>query len=226
MSAGADSITPAAGRFLPVGVYDRITAVFMREGEWRPRLVTDLAERAGEAARVLEVGAGTGLLTRELADRLPSASIVAVEPDEGARAIAAAEGRAPGATWVDARAEQLPLDDGSQDAVVMALMLHHLPPPAKAVALAEAHRVTRPGGNLFVADFAKPQDPLMSALFGVIQLADGRTSTADHRAGRLPGFIEDAGFSAPERIVRVRTLAGTFEVLRCTRAHRNPAGDR
>lgn len=130
--------------------------------------------------------------------------------------------------WVDGRAEALPLEDGSQDAVVMALMLHHLAPDAKRLALAEAHRVIRPDGTLYVADFGRPQDPLMAAAFGVIQLADGRVSTRDHRAGRLPDFIVRAGFTAPETVDRLRTLGGTLEVLRSQRStppeeHARPA---
>jgi ubiquinone/menaquinone biosynthesis C-methylase UbiE len=215
VSSQSEAFTPAAGRFLPVGAYDVITRLVMRETRWRPQLVADLAGRSGHDPSIVEVGAGTGLLTRELVERLPEAAIVAVEPDDRARAIAAAGGRTGNATWCDARAEDLPLADESQDAVVMALMLHHLVPDAKRLALAEAHRVTKPGGALYVADFVQPQDPLMAALFTIIQLADGRASTADHRAGRLPDFIRDAGFSAPERVVRLRTPAGTFEVLRC-----------
>jgi ubiquinone/menaquinone biosynthesis C-methylase UbiE len=215
VSSQSEAFTPAAGRFLPVGAYDAITRLVMRETRWRPQLVADLADRSGPDPAIVEVGAGTGLLTRELIERLPGAAIVAVEPDDRARAIAAAGGRAETATWSDARAEDLPLTDDSQDAVVMALTLHHLQPAAKRLALAEAHRVTKPGGALYVADFVQPQDPLMAALFTFIQLADGRTSTADHRAGRLPAFITAAGFSTPERVVRLRTPAGTFEVLRC-----------
>ena len=214
-----EAITPAAGRFVPVAAYDAVTRLLMREARWRPQLVADLAGRAGHAPAIVEVGAGTGLLTRELIERLPEATIVAVEPDDRARAIAAANGRAGSATWSDAHAEHLPFADHSQDAVVMALMLHHLEPDAKRLALVEARRVTKPGGALYVADFVQPQDPLMAALFSIIQLADGRVSTADHRAGRLPDFITVAGFSSPERVVRLRTPTGTFEVLRCPLAH-------
>ena len=77
--------------------------------------------------------------------------------------------------------------------------------------------MTVPGGALYVGDFVTPQDPLMAAAFTVIQIADGRASTADHRAGRLPDYIKSAGFSAPERVLRLRTAFGTFEVLRCPR---------
>lgn len=215
MSSGTEDITPAAGRFLPVGSYDAVTSLLMRESRWRPQLVADIAGRSGGGTSVVEVGAGTGLLTRELVDGLPRATVTAVEPDDRARAIAAKSGRAQSAVWSDARAEDLPLDDASQEAVVMALMLHHLEPDGKRLALAEARRVIKPGGALYVADFVEPQDLLMAALFSVIQLTDGEASTADHRAGRLPVFIERAGFSAPEPVVRLRTAVGSFAVLRC-----------
>lgn len=217
MSAPRDAITPAAGRFLPVAAYDAIAAAMMREQRWRARLADDLAERAGTAPTVTEVGAGTGSLIRALAARVPAAAITAIEPDPRARAIAAAKPDVADVDWPDGRAESLPLADGSQDAVVMALMLHHLAPDAKRLALAEARRVLAPAGTLYVADFVRPQDPLMGLAFAVIQLADGRVSTRDHRAGRLPEFVTEAGFAPPETLVRLRTAGGSFAVLRCPR---------
>lgn len=217
MSAPTDAITPAAGRFLPVAAYDAIVGAMMRERQWRPRLADDLARRAGPAPAVTEVGAGTGSLIAALAARMPRATITAVEPDERARRIAAAKPGSADVAWRAGRAETLPLADGSQDAVVMALMLHHLAPDAKRLALAEARRVLAPSGTLYVADFVRPQDPLMGLAFAVIQLADGRVSTRDHRAGRLPRFVVEAGFAEPEAVVRLRTAGGTFAVLRCPR---------
>jgi ubiquinone/menaquinone biosynthesis C-methylase UbiE len=217
MNAPTDAITPATGRFLPVAAYDVIAGAMMRERQWRPRLADDLARRAGATPTVTEVGAGTGSLIAVLAARMPQAAITAVEPDVRARTIAAAKPGSSGVAWRDGRAEALPLADGSQDAVVMALMLHHLAPEAKRQALAEARRVLAPTGTLYVADFVRPQDPLMGLAFAVIQLADGRVSTRDHRAGRLPTFVVDAGFGLPEAVVRLRTAGGSFAVLRCPR---------
>jgi hypothetical protein len=54
----------------------------------------------------------------------------------------------------------------------------------------------------------------MSGLFYVVQIGDGFDRTADHRAGRLPDFITDAGFGGVERYGRFRTGFGVIELLR------------
>jgi ubiquinone/menaquinone biosynthesis C-methylase UbiE len=233
MAAGENAIIPAAGRVVPVGAYDTIVAWTMREQLWRTRIVDDIAARLGEAPAIADVGAGTGSLACLLRQRIPAARITAVEPDERTRGIGQAKlasldpGHAapdPGRTapdhvtlpiaWVDAHAEALPLAGDSQDAVVMALMLHHLAPAEKRRALGEARRILKPGGSLYVADFGRPHDPLMAAAFAVIQLVDGVTSTRQHRAGELPKMIVDGGFTATTDLLRLRTLFGSFELLR------------
>jgi hypothetical protein len=64
-----------------------------------------------------------------------------------------------------------------------------------------------------VADFGRPQDPLMAAAFALLRLSDGRENTAPHAAGVLPGMIVAAGFDEPRRWRRLRTAAGTLELM-------------
>src|SRR3974390_3601872 len=64
------------------------------------------------ATPVLELGAGTGILTRLLAERVPRGG--AVEPDDRMRAVLSA--RATGVEGLAGRAEQIPADDDSVDA--------------------------------------------------------------------------------------------------------------
>lgn len=78
-------------------------------------------------------------------------------------------------------------------------------------------RVLRPGGILFVADWGKPHGPGMRAAFFGLQLQDGFANTADHVRGLVPRYIADAGFTGVERIDRLRTVVGTFEILRADR---------
>ncbi|WP_320670174.1 class I SAM-dependent methyltransferase [Patulibacter defluvii] len=210
-----DAILPASGRFLPVGVYDLGLALMMREGRWRPALTRAVLDELPLDGRAVEVGAGTGALTRRLAEAAaPGTSITAVEPDPNARAIG--ERRTPGTavSWRSGRAEQLPLADASQDAVVLALVLHHLRPDAKRAALVEARRVLRPTGALLIADFGPPQDPLMAVAFASIELLDGPATTRSHRRDVVRRTIAEAGFAPPAMLVRLRTVAGTLELLR------------
>ncbi len=93
------------------------------------------------AARVLDLGAGTGKLTRMLAAR--GLDVVAVEPSEGMRAELAR--RSQGVAVLAGSAEAIPLDAGAVDAVLVAQAWHWVDP---ARAVPEAARVLKPGGCL------------------------------------------------------------------------------
>ena len=93
-----------------------------------------------EAADVLELGAGTGGLTRKLV--LRHAHVRAVEPDERMRAVL--RERVPGAEVVAGSAEEIPSEDAAWDAVIGASMWHWVD---EARALPEVARVLRAGGT-------------------------------------------------------------------------------
>ena len=88
----------------------------------------------------VDLGAGTGLLTRALARRVPR--VIAVEPDERMRAVLAA--RSPGVEVRAGRGEAIPLPDASADAVFISSAWHWMDPE---LALAEITRVLRDGGR-------------------------------------------------------------------------------
>ena len=95
--------------------------------------------------RVLEIAAGTGVVTRALASALPaSVSIVATDLNQAMVDRAAAVGTARAVEWRQADAMQLPFPDGAFDAVVCQFGVMFFPDKAKA--FAEARRVLRPGG--------------------------------------------------------------------------------
>jgi SAM-dependent methyltransferase len=90
---------------------------------------------------VLDLAAGTGKLSELLAPR--SRVLFAVEPLPEMRRLL--ETRVPAATALDGTAEQIPLDDGSVDAVFVGEAFHWFD---GGRALPEIHRVLRPGGGL------------------------------------------------------------------------------
>ena len=113
--------------------------------------------------------------------------------------------------------QRWPLEDGSAAAVICSLLLHHLAPDVKRAALHEAYRVLRPGGQLHIADWRRPADPLAAAGFALLRLFDGREGTRDHRAGRLPAIVTEAGFEKIEIASRLRTMFGTLELMSAAR---------
>jgi SAM-dependent methyltransferase len=103
------------------------------------RVVSDLG--LGPDATVLDLGAGTGKLTRALVPRF--ARVVAVEPDDAMRAVL--EEVVPGAQALAGRGDAIPLGDGEVDAVFSAEAFHWF---ATTESVGEITRVLRPRGAL------------------------------------------------------------------------------
>ena len=97
----------------------------------------------GARGRVLEIGAGTGFNFPYYSDE---AVVVAVEPDPEMRRLAEPRAREHGIDLRAAAAERLPFDDGEFDTVVSTGVFCSVDDPEAAIA--EVHRVLRPGGEL------------------------------------------------------------------------------
>jgi SAM-dependent methyltransferase len=108
----------------------------------------DLTSRLAllQPSAVLEVAAGTGVVTRCMATRLPKVvSIVATDLNQPMLDHAMSIGTSRPVIWRQADAMQLPFADGSFDAVVCQFGAMFF--PDKVGAFAEARRVLRPGGS-------------------------------------------------------------------------------
>lgn len=113
-------------------------------------LIQDLDVRAGQ--RVLDVGAGTGLLAAHVASVVgPAGQVVAIDPLP-LRVELASKKAAQLETRVG-RAEELPFPDASFDVVYLNSVIHWI--ADKARVLAEAYRVLKPGGKLGFTTAAK-----------------------------------------------------------------------
>jgi len=124
----------------------------------RPSYPVDAVRVAdlSKSSTVLEVGAGTGKLTRVLVDEF--AEVVAVEPDPDMRSWFTA--LCPGAALVAGAAEALPVAQGSVDAVFVAEAFHWFD---HQLAVAEIARVLRPSGALVLMwnrPAGRPEPPL------------------------------------------------------------------
>ncbi len=115
----------------------------------RPEYAPEALDRAEDAlglcreSRVVDLAAGSGKLTRALADRFDG--VVAVEPSNEMRAVLTA--RSDGIEVLAGTAERIPLPDGSADAVFTAEAFHWF---ASDESVAEIVRVLRPRGALVI----------------------------------------------------------------------------
>lgn len=109
----------------------------------------DLAQRAATtgATTVLELAAGTGILTRELVSALPGAQITATDLNDAMVAYGAHQ--VPSATWQPADAMALPFDDDAFDLVVCQFGVMFF--PDKPAAFREMGRVLAAGGTLLLS---------------------------------------------------------------------------
>lgn len=203
---------PAAGRKELTGLYDPLVALTMREGSWRPRLLQRLASLGDTEFPVVDVGAGTGTFSLMIARSLPGMKVIAIDGDPKVLEMAAAKA---GADRVDFRlglASELDLPDGSAEAVVFSLVLHHLGTGEKSRALEEALRVLRPGGRLLIADFGRPSILTMPG-FLTLRLIDGLDNTGAHMRGEIPELVTGSGFRETSVFERVATVWGSVELI-------------
>ena len=214
MSEDRTRYVPALGLRSLTRFYDPVIAATTRERTFKARLLDQLGPGAGQ--RILDLACGTGTLARAIAEREPEAEVVGVDGD--AEMLARARAKAPNVHFDEAMAQELPYDDASFDAVVTSLFLHHLTRDSKLAALAEVARVLRPGGELHVADWGPPSDPLMALAFTGIRLLDGFEPTRDNARGELPAIIESAGLTDARERGCLRTMFGTLAFYSALRA--------
>jgi len=110
----------------------------------RAMLIETLAPLNG--LHVVDIGCGDGTWTRFLAEA--GAHVVGFDPNPRQLDRAVATPRVADERFASAGAEALPLEDASQDVALLFNSLHHVPPDLMAAAVAEAARVTRPGGRV------------------------------------------------------------------------------
>ncbi|MBC6416489.1 MAG: bifunctional demethylmenaquinone methyltransferase/2-methoxy-6-polyprenyl-1,4-benzoquinol methylase UbiE [Rhodospirillales bacterium] len=194
---------------------------------WKDRMVARLNPRDGE--RILDVAGGTGDIAFRMARRAPGAEVVVLDLTPEMLAIgrdrALDRGLLAGVSWVGGDAQALPLPDRSLDAYTVAFGLRNVTAPERA--LAEAHRVLKPGGRFLCLEFSQVVLPLLNRLYDVYSFRVlpvlGRVVARDREGYRylvesirrfppqaeLAGMMQHAGF----RRVAWQNLTGGIAAL-------------
>jgi ubiquinone/menaquinone biosynthesis C-methylase UbiE len=204
--------------------YDRIAAGYAQW--WAPVLapaVTSLLDRLGSlapagAARVVDIGTGTGQLALGALARWPAVSIVGVDASAGMRGMADANADRE-LTGPDrsrfrsevAFADGLPFDDSTFDLAISSFVFQLVPNRARA--LREARRVLRPGGWLaYVSwlqdDRAFEPDMVFDDILDDLGIG---AREPDGRSGDLPSVERAAGELRRAGFAGARAEAGLLE---------------
>lgn len=174
------------------------------------RMVIELANvKPGDS--VLDVGCGTGSLTLTAKSYAGANGKVhgidaAPEMIDLARTKASRSGLE--VVFDVGLIEQLAFTDATFDVVISRLAIHHLPDDLKRRGFAEILRVLKPGGNLLIADFKPPSNPVLNHITSA--LVGGHMLQTD--VWSLPPMLARAGFveitSGPTRSAFLAFVSG------------------
>ena len=164
--------------------------------------------------RVLDLGCGTGVLTRMIADHLDAdTGGVSVGIDAAAKMIKVADKKRGSATcrFEVVAAESLPFDGDSFDAVVSSLFFHHVPLDLKERALSEAFRVLIPGGRLVIADMHTPTTWMGALVSHISRWFFLQPQIGENIRGVMPSLISKTGFLPPNLVATYFGYIAVFE---------------
>jgi len=146
--------------------YDRVNRVISLGliDRWRYRLVSEMEFMEGSS--ILELGCGTGKLTRLIAERLGEGRVLGVDLTPGMVEIARRTLPAEYEDLVDfsiGAGENLDLESNSFDLVTSAFTLRNVKDLEKVIS--EMKRVVKPGGQVYSLELAKPTIPGFSEIY-------------------------------------------------------------
>lgn len=179
-----------------------------QDARWRRRMVDGLHVSRG--AEVLDIAAGTGLITR----LLQSLGALVISLDQSHRMLRPAVDR--GAAGVVATAEALPFPDRSFDTVTFGYLLRYVDDVTGC--MSEIARVLRPGGRVGMVEFGRPRWPLRPLWRGYTRLvlpAAGLVAGLGwYRVGRFlgPSIDHFADRYPHERLIAAWEAAGFVDV--------------
>jgi len=145
--------------------------------------------------RILDVGCGDGELLIEIAEKNKSAELWCTDLDvEDAKTNVKEEGYSSKIKCIDAKAENIPLENHSFDFIYSVRSLHHFSNPVKA--LKEIERLLTPDGEIIIIDWKKGADTGVRERY--------------YRKEELVEFMEQAGFNTHN--VKIKEV-GRFNII-------------
>jgi len=214
-----DTIVPVTrGRTLDhaAEVYDVLAPVMTlgQEGRYRKLVLRLLGLRGHE--RVLDIGCGTGVLTRQIAERL-TGEACAVGLDAAPKMIAVARRHAkdrPRLRFDVGVAERLNYPDASFDCAVSTFFYHHIDAELKRRSLAELLRVLKPNGRLIIVDVDVP-----SNWFGKLCAWSGywlfkQEEIRENICGELRRALNDTPFHSVTRVAHYSGYVTVFLAIK------------
>ncbi|MCF2572431.1 class I SAM-dependent methyltransferase [Brevibacterium sp. UCMA 11754] len=155
-----------------------------------PRLQQELVAAVVEVVpqTILDLGVGSGLTARRVAEALPQTHILGIDESEE-MLIGASRVLAPDRTTLAYGRLQDPLPEGPFDLVMSTLAVHHLDGAGKADLFSRIEQVLVPGGRFVLADLVVPPDPA-----DVITPIDGVIDTPSPLAEQLE-WLSEAGLT-------------------------------
>lgn len=205
---------PTKGRTLDHAafVYDWLEPLFFlgKHAEYDSAIIETL--NPVDSERILDVGCGTGVLTKSIAEKVFSTGGSCIGIDAAANMIRIAQRKRQGqnCTFQVAAAESLPFSDGYFDCVVSSMFFHHVQLDLKLAALTESYRILKPGGRLVIADMHVPTTLMGKLVSHTARWFFLQPQIAENTRGVLPSLIETAGFACPSI---VKTYLGYIAVF-------------
>ncbi len=174
--------------------YDTVAEVQRSTGDWLFKSI----QHQQSVTSALDVGCGSGALTRQLAKRLPMAEVAAIDIAPGMLEQAISAHDHPRISYYEGDAEDIPFEEKGFDLVYSNFVLQWCPKPVQA--LTEMRRVLRRGGQLVLS---MPGAGTLAELAAAWRTADNNShihTFADEDL--LAGMIEAAGFAHADLLTR------------------------
>tara|TARA_R110000772_G_scaffold106338_3_gene208257 strand:+ start:141 stop:803 length:663 start_codon:yes stop_codon:yes gene_type:complete len=198
--------------------YDVVVRFSTREIFFKKELIKQAIFVSGE--HVLDLGCGTGTLTKMIVATNKGVQITGLDADTFALEIA----KSKLAKFCDqillkqGYAQEMPFKNEGFDVVVSSLFFHHLTKQEKLETLHEAYRVLKPGGRIHIADWGRPSSIIQRILFYIVQILDGFETTQDSVNDILPTLLEESGFSSIEGGKSIPTMLGTITLIQASKS--------